>query len=94
MSTTDEADINLNYQSQSSPLSRHKISTRIQKQISKSLDRGGAELESMLAGGRAGLGVGDEEYDELAEDCEIDLLSSSADYAIHTVGENMNMKRH
>lgn len=31
MSTTDEAEVNLNYQSQSSPLNRHKISTRIQK---------------------------------------------------------------
>lgn len=39
-------------------------------------------------------GVAEEDYDELAEDCEIDLLSSSADYAIHTVGENMSMKRH
>jgi len=37
---------------------------------------------------------GDEEDDEIGEDCEIDLLSSSADYAIHTVGDNMNMKRH
>lgn len=45
----------------------------------------------MLAGIR---GAGEEDYDELAEDCEIDLLSSSADYAIHTVGENINMKRH
>eukprot|EP00347_Sterkiella_histriomuscorum_P004361 403360747 len=72
--------------SQSSPLNNHKISYKVHKHISKSLERGTSEMESMIGG--------DEDDEELGEDCEIDLLSSSADYAIQTVGDNMNLKRH
>lgn len=44
--------------------------------MSKSLERGISEIDSMLGGDDCC------DDDELGEDCEIDLLSSSADYAI------------
>ncbi|CDW78427.1 tbc domain-containing protein [Stylonychia lemnae] len=53
---------------------------RINKQISKSLERGTSEVDSAI--------YGDED-----DDCEIELLSQSADCTIQTVEENIHFKR-
>ncbi len=66
---------------QSSSKPSYLESLTIRKQPSKSLDRS-SDIDSSVI------------YDEEEEECDIDLLSQSADYTIQTVGDNIQSKRH